>query len=238
MLIDKRNAIRAPKIVRTAVVLCSILLVSAAFAPARAQTMTFEGLKDGEQILNYYNGGLGNLGSGPGPNYGVVFGSSAVTYIESAHGGTGNFQNEPSPTTVTTFLSGGGAVMNVAGGFTTGLSFYYAAAVFPGVVTVYSGPNATGTVLATLTLPVTGDRCNGSIYDFSCWSPTGVAFSGVAQSVNFSGTVDAIGFDNITLGSASPLTAVPALSVWGAVLLAILLIVVAVRLLRAKPARA
>ena len=44
--------------------------------------------------------------------------------------------------------------MNVAGGFTTGFSFFYADQVgFTGNVTVYSGANGTGSVLASLSLP-------------------------------------------------------------------------------------
>ncbi|MEY3334729.1 MAG: hypothetical protein RLZZ176_3032, partial [Cyanobacteriota bacterium] len=41
---------------------------------ANAQTilLDFEGLKDTEQILNFYNGGTGSLGSS-GINYGVSF---------------------------------------------------------------------------------------------------------------------------------------------------------------------
>ncbi len=46
-------------------------------------------------------------------------------------------------------------VMNVASGFTTGFSFYYASAM-AGTVTVYDGLNATGNVLATI--PITAQN--------------------------------------------------------------------------------
>lgn len=67
MPMPRTNAVQVPKTARTAPALCSILLASAAFAPALAQiTLTFERLQDNEQILNYYNGGLGSLGVAPG----------------------------------------------------------------------------------------------------------------------------------------------------------------------------
>jgi len=48
-------------------------------APAQADTITFDGLQNVEPILNFYNGGLGGAGSGPGPNFGVTFSSNAVS---------------------------------------------------------------------------------------------------------------------------------------------------------------
>jgi hypothetical protein len=237
-----KSDIRVPRIVKTAVVLCAILFFSAAFAPAFASiTMTFEGLQNLEEVLNYYNGGLGSQGSGPGPNYGVVFGSDALALIDSASGGTGNTANDPSGDTVAIFLSGGAVVMNVAAGFTTGFSFYYSAPGYTGSVTVYDGLNGSGNVLATLPLPLTGGYCNSS-KTYSCWNPIGVTFSGTAKSVSFGGTANFIAFDNITIGSATPGGAatgpsVPALSGWGVVALAILLVVAAAGLLRAAAAR-
>ena len=61
--------------------------------------MTFEGLKEGEQVLNFYNGGLGSMGGGPGPKFGVAFTSTAVALTH------GNYGEEPSPPTVMTHRS-------------------------------------------------------------------------------------------------------------------------------------
>src|SRR5690242_997913 len=36
-------------------------------------TLDFGGLQDHEEILNYYDGGLGSLGSGPGPDFNLTF---------------------------------------------------------------------------------------------------------------------------------------------------------------------
>ena len=183
------------------------VLLSACAMPAFAQstaTLTFEGLADFETVSQFYNGGTGGNGSGPGTNYGVSFSSNSLALIDSDAGGGGNFGGEPSPDTVMFFLSGT-AVMNVNAGFTTGFSFYYAAVNVPAMVTVYDGPNATGNVLATLALPMTPN--NGApdpTGGFSPLLPIGIAFSGTARSVDFGGSVNQVVFDNITLGASTP----------------------------------
>jgi len=182
---------------------------------AGTMVLTFDQLGNEEPVENYYAGGLGGFGTGPGPNYGITFESNALAVTSLAQGGSGNFDGEPSCCNIVFFLSGQGDVMNVAGGFTTGFSFFYSAPVFPGSVTVWSGPDATGTELADISLPLTpdgktyGPPCSGS-YDYCPWVPIGVSFSGTAESVNFSGTANYIGFDDITLGSSTPGTPEPA----------------------------
>jgi hypothetical protein len=190
---------------------CLLALVAAAAMRADTIALTFEGLTDQEAIDNYYNGGKGSKGSGPGPNYGITFGSDSLAIVSQAKGGGGNFDGAPSGKTIAFFLTGSGDVMNVASGFTTGFSFYYSAPNHPGSVSVYSGQNGTGSILATLNLPLTPDgtssptpkTCSGD-YNYCPWEPFGVTFDGTAQSVVFSGTANYIGFDNITLGSSTP----------------------------------
>ncbi len=86
--------------------------------------------------------------------------------------------------------AGSAASMNVPGGFTTGLSLYYASSS-AGTLKVYSGVNGAGTVLATLSLPSTSGT----------FTPAGISFSGTAMSVNFGGSRETF-FDNITLQAA------------------------------------
>ncbi len=89
--------------------------------------------------------------------------------------------------------------MNVAAGFKTGFSFFYADQVgFTGSVSVFSGLSGTGSLLASLSLPSTPDPYNVFV-------PVGVAFAGTALSVIFSGAANFIAFDNITLGASSPI---------------------------------
>ena len=167
--------------------------------------LTFEGLADGESVLNFYDGGQGGGGSGPGANYGITFADNALVFIDADAGGTGNFGGEPSPSTVMSFLQGSAATMNVPAGFSTGFSFFYSSPFQTGSVVVYDGLNATGNVLATLNLPLTPN--NGAPDPTGVYSPLvpfGVTFTGVAHSVDFGGSANSVGFDNITLGSGTP----------------------------------
>ena len=186
----------------TLLVSATLSLTSTAFGAVTV--LTFEGLKDLEPVLEFYNGGQGGGGSGPGPNYGIQFNADALAVIDSDAGGSGNFGGEPSPSTAVAFLTGS-AVMNIAAGFETGFSFFYSAIQVPGVVKVYDDLNATGTLLATIQLPLT--PINGApdpTGDFSPLVPTGVAFAGIAKSVDFGGAFNGIGFDNITFGASDP----------------------------------
>lgn len=166
--------------------------------------LDFEGIGDLEGIGQFYNGGAGSLGSGPGPSYGVVFSTNALALVDSDAGGTGNIGGEPSGNTAMNFLSGSAATVNYAAGFTTGFSFFYSAPFSPGSITVYDGVNATGNVLATLVLPVTLVDAGDPNGVYSPFFPIGVAFSGTAKSIDFSGTEDYIAFDDITFGTDRP----------------------------------
>ena len=184
-------------------------------APLRAQitVLTFEGPKDAEAVQNFYNGGTGSLGS-RGPNYGIAFSSNALAVVRNNVGGSGNFGDEPSPVTIMSFLTGSAATLDVAAGFATGFSFYYSTPFNPGSIRVYDGLNATGNVLATLTLPTTPDGATAGCTDnpgaaYCPLLPIGVSFAGVARSIDFGGTGNNIGFDNITFGSATPMPGVP-----------------------------
>ena len=173
-------------------------------ADAQPILLDFEGLKDSEQILDFYNGGTGSLGSS-GTNYGVSFSTNSLAITESGPGS--NLGGLPTPETGSFFLGGSANTMNVAGGFDTGLSFYYSAPLSPGFVNIYDGLDGTGTLLATINLPTTPDgasvpACNGKN---NCpFFPIGLAFSGTAKSVDFGGSANLIGFDNITLGRDTP----------------------------------
>lgn len=178
---------------------------------ARAKTnhtnvvMDFEGLEDLETVEEFYDGGLGGNGSGPGPDFGVIFSPNAQAIIDSDAGGSGNFGGEPSPDTILFFLTGTAATMNVPDGFTDGFSFFYSAINEPGEIVVYDGLDGTGNVLATLQLPLTPNLGDPDpTGNFSPLEPIGVSFSGTARSVDFGGTIDQIGFDDITLGSETP----------------------------------
>jgi hypothetical protein len=189
-----------------------IFILAVASARAGTIVLTFEGLRDNEPVESYYNGGLGGFGSTSGPNYGITFGSDSLALISGAAGGSGNFSGAPSMPTIVYFLSGPGDVMDVSAGFTTGFSFFYSAVVYPGSISVYSGLDGTGSLLASLNLAVTPSEPEtpGCPHGQYCpWFPEGVSFSGTAESVIFSGSANYIGFDNITLGASTPSAATP-----------------------------
>lgn len=180
------------------------LLAVSGVASAAVITLDFEGLKNGEAVQNFYNGGTGSQGSS-GTNYGVNFTSATLALIDSDAGGTGNFANEPSASTIMFFLGGATPILNFAAGFDTGFSFFYTSAT-AATVTVWSGLDGTGDLLGSITVNAQFNQgCSGDPNGAFCnWTAAGVAFSGVARSINFGGTADQTGYDNITFGSATP----------------------------------
>jgi RHS repeat-associated protein len=174
-------------------------------AALTSSLMGFDSLSCFEYVDTYYAAGYGSNGSGPGPNYGVTFSSNALVLGDYALNPCGtqysHVSNEPSPLSSLIFLSGSAATMNVPAGFTGGISFYFTTTTYSGFINIWSGVNATGTLLATLNLPANG----GCSYDpYYCqWVPIGINFNGTAKSVDFGGTANHIAFDSISFGSAN-----------------------------------
>lgn len=192
----------------TGLLAATLALAFAAPAMAVPIVLDFEGATNGLAVNDFYNGGT-DAGGASGVNYGINFSASSLALVDADAGGGGNFGNEPSPSTILFFLSGGAATMNVAAGFTTGFSFYYTSSA-AGFVNVYDGLNGTGTLLATINLLANIGGCVGDpTGSFCTFSPIGVAFAGTARSVDFGGTADLIGFDDITLGAVVPGNPVP-----------------------------
>jgi hypothetical protein len=179
----------------------SLLLVGS--AGAAAIVLDFEGLQNLEAVQEFYNGGTGGNGSGPGTNFGASFSPDALAIIDADAGGSANFGGEPSPSTALFFLSNT-AVLNFAAGFDTGFSFFYSAINNPGSIDVYDGLSKTGALLAHLALPTTPSDGGDPNGPFSPFFPIGVAFTGTARSIDFGGTANQIAFDDITFGSVTP----------------------------------
>lgn len=178
---------------------------AAVMAPASAAVvLDFEGVGDFAAVNNFYNGGTDSLGNS-GTNYGIAFSSASLGLIDSDAGGSGNFANEPSASTILFFLDANNAVLNAAAGFTTGFSFFYSSSTAASV-NVWSGLGATGTLLGSLNLTAQGfDNCVGDPNGQFCnWTAIGVGFSGTAMSIDFGGTANQTGFDDITFGSITP----------------------------------
>src|SRR5262245_613395 len=68
--------------------LIAVILLGAAVPSHAAAVLTFEGLKDLESVLNFYNGGAGSMGS-VGPDLNIVFGPQTVALRDRDAGGSG-----------------------------------------------------------------------------------------------------------------------------------------------------
>jgi PEP-CTERM motif-containing protein len=167
----------------------------------RAQTLNFEGLADSEPIADFYNGGLGGSGSGPGYAFGITFSANTLALIDSDAGGSGLFANEPSSRTVFTY-NGSSATLNMPGGFTD-IAFGYASSINgPFVIEVFTGMDGAGTKLLTAGLASLGYSLQGDPTgrEFGVWTSFQSLLSGedTARSVVISGPGQ-IMIDNITV---------------------------------------
>lgn len=188
------------KRISLAVGLCTL----AAPVVAAPIVLDFEGIGNQASIDGFYNGGTDSAGNS-GTNYGVEFSGNTLGVIDADAGGSGNFANEPSPDTIMFWLTGGSSVMNFASGFDTGFSFFYTSSTAASIG-IYSGVGATGDLLATLNLTAQfNDNCSGDPSGQFCnWDAIGVGFDGIARSIDFSGTANQTGYDDITFGSVTP----------------------------------
>lgn len=204
---------------RAALSLSAVLLASAAAtAPAAAQVLRFDDVPGatttggiGVPIGAFYNGG-----GGAAADFGVEFVGEAAAFClnraEMPSCSNTSWGGDADAIARNTHQAGmlffGSPIMNRADGFTTGFSFHFAnpfgaASAFQ----VWSGLDATGTMLASFTLPPTADgatlpNCFGANY---CpFAAASVAFDGMAQSVKFTGGANQIAYDDITFGSVVP----------------------------------
>ena len=191
---------RSQKYVALAMAWIATLLTTSA---ANATVLDFAGLDavNLEHPLDYYAGGFGSLGSGPGPDYGVTF-SSGLYVCAEAPAGTCSTALVPAGNSL--IPGAGSSIMDVADGFTTGLSFFYSSE-YGAAAYVYSGLDATGTILATLDLPGNsafgGSACFQTFY---CpYTSIGIAFAGTAYSVDFAPITGDIALADINLGVSS-----------------------------------
>jgi hypothetical protein len=194
---------------------------AAASASTSIIQMDFSGVGT-EDILDYYNGNTDGVGPS-GANFGVLFGGGLVGALNNEAGAL--FAGEPTPPSIAV-MTERTALIQVASGFTQGLSFYYTNVDEPAFVNIYEGLDASGNRLGRLKLDKLGE---GPVFDrpYSNWRPVSISFTGVAKSITFdSPKGNELGFDNLTLGSLNPhIPAVPEPStavqlVFGAALLA------------------
>lgn len=171
----------------------AVAMATAFSAAADPIVLTFEGIPNQTPVGNFYS------------SLGIEFSPATLAIIDADAGGGGNFANEPSPNTIMFFLDANNAILNYSAGFTTGFSFFYTSST-AATVTVWDGLNGTGNLLGSINLVGQFNTgCTGDPTGAFCnWSAIGVAFAGTARSINFGGTANQTGYDNITFGSATP----------------------------------
>ncbi len=162
----------------------SLLLLGVSTAKADLiASLDFNSLQIDEEVLGYYNGGLGSLGTGPGPNLGITFTSDFQTVPVGVFG----------PPELSEQLTSDSGTMNVAGGFSGAFSFYYdSTSSQPSSLLLYSGLDGTGSLVESLPLPV----------------PFGFAASGLEVAVPFESAVfngSGLVLDNITFAPSGQL---------------------------------
>jgi len=156
------------------------LLLSLIIIPIQAATLDFEGLADAESILNYYDGGFGSLGSGPGPDFSVTASSGSLSIIQEGGSLPPNFGVPSGVNALTIGRANQELHFNVNTGFTSA-QFFYLTSRSDTKVNIYSDFDGGGLLLASVTLSMI----------------TGNTF--VLEQINFSGIGRSIGF---TTGAA------------------------------------
>lgn len=162
-------------------------------AHAAPIVLDFEGIPNGSAVGNFY------------ASNGVQFSPATLVVVDSDAGGSGNIANEPSPNTVMFFLDANNAILNYAAGFTTGFSFFYTSST-AAIVTVYDDVGGKGNILGSLNLAAQHNLdCTGDPTGSFCnWSAIGIAFDGIAKSIDFGGTANQTAFDDVTIGASTP----------------------------------
>lgn len=204
--------------VRKGYIVAASAMLASATAQAAIITLDFEGVAtypNNSDVLvnNFYSGGSSSAGLS-GPNLGVVFNgdvsllclnTEGVPCSNTSKGGLG----VPGSDKGAIYFVSGNPIMNVAAGFDTGFSGVFSAPFTPGTtVKVWSDLDATGSLLAELTLGTTpSTACNPSIASGANYCPFvdfSLPFSGTGKSVQFSGTFNQQVFDDLTFGSITP----------------------------------
>ena len=185
-------------------VLGAVILSCAASAFANSATfLTFAGLADQQVVGSFYTSAYGITFTNFYASH-SVFNGGAGDFAPTPLGTPAVFINTPSGPTGASVTG----VINVSNVFTGGINFFFTAGFANGqteTVTIWSGVNGTGTVLATMTLSNNNGSCTTIAY---CnWSNAGLSFSGQAHSITFSGPANQLGISDLTIGSST--TAIP-----------------------------
>ncbi len=186
---------------RGAIVVAALLAMTVGqSARAGDITVSFDEpqLVNNDPLLLFYDGGTTYRGIGGGPDYGVEFTLNARVFTQTT-GLTGTF----TPPGIAELYSdtaregeGIAFTMNVESGFASSVSFDYATIDAAGEMKIYSGLDGTGTLLADVILPVTSPITGPGIFVADT-----VTFSGIANSIVFSGGNKQLAIDDVMLST-------------------------------------
>jgi hypothetical protein len=141
MKMQSKGVFRLMRASASALVLAGFLIFAALAKAGPITTISFDNLQTGEDVLNYYNGGFGSLGSGPGPSFGFIFSRGWIVSPPDVYG-------EPDGKSAYIY---GTATMDLPAGWSGRFSFYYLGG--PLEVDFYSDQGGTGSLVQTLSLP-------------------------------------------------------------------------------------
>jgi len=161
-------------------------------APAFSVTLDFQGAGDYNFVENYYNGGT-NSGGASGVNYGISFGPDVLAVTNDDF--FSYYSNAPTPTVIGAV--GSNAALNLATGFTGDVSFWYSSTAET-TVSVFSGLNGGGSLLATFALGANAQACGPEV-PYCNWEFTSQNIAGIGKSIQFGSAASVAGFDNVTI---------------------------------------
>lgn len=161
-------------------------------APAFSATLDFQTSGAYNLIQDYYNGGTNDAGDS-GIDYGISFGADALSIMNDEF--FSYYSNAPTPGVMAAV--GADAALNLQAGFNGEVSFWYSSTENTSV-SVFSGLNGTGTLLATFALLANAQNdCSDTA--FCNWDFASLNLNAIGQSIQFGGTAGVAGFDDITV---------------------------------------
>ena len=188
----------------------ALSLMATGGASATDYLMTFEGLGNSAFINGFYN-------NGGGGNFGVSFSANVRAFIDSDvyAVGSGNFANEPSPSTCMWSPANNASYINVAAGFTN-FTISYSTVNGPGTWEIYSGLDGTGTLLASGQLAALGSGAGDPTGNFSNWAVIDRSLLPNAHSVKLVAPTGGAFYDNLRIQSICNPTVPPVITSYNA----------------------
>lgn len=172
---------------------CSEVVFVAAGKPGKSANANFDSFEQNERVLDYYDGGEGSEGSGPGPDWGTVFTDNVRALNEF------NGDGEPDQGIIySKFQDKSTVTFEVP---IEALSFAYTSTVAINL-SFYEGPAGTGKLIGSAEAPANNDAA-----PYHNWSNFSVSWGGEAHSIVISAPNNRWGADQVMYSLIPPCTA-------------------------------